>query len=200
MAIAVAGATNCGALAWISPRKIEPLENSVEAAWGPWMLGEALRRAGGDCSDLGQAESPAWSPDGDLIAFFASPESAEFDFLDRGSAPFNLYFLTPPDGHPQLVLPRVTGISNTVWSPNGEWVAFSGDINGRGVGTWVISRETRRLVRVSATALKSITWSEDGATIAGLRSEAPAGVRARASIILLDVTSLQDTELVPPSR
>ncbi|MEX0833260.1 MAG: hypothetical protein WD276_05225 [Actinomycetota bacterium] len=189
LAVVRAGVAFCGALAWVTAHEVEPLRVELNGPVGPWELGQALRK-NGECSSLGQAESPAWSPDGGTLAFFASPESANFGFYDRGKAPFGLYFLAGREGKPELVLSHVTGVSDLAWSPDSRWLVFSADVSGKGRGTWAVSKTSRQVVRISDALLRSFSWSLDGKRIAALKPEVPGAGPPASSIITIDMAVL----------
>ena len=73
------------------------------------------------------ARSPAFSPDGQRVAYF-HPEVG----------PTGSLWVAPLDeGEPWRVVERSFRAGSPVWTPNGEWIIFSGDLGG-GAKLWTV--------------------------------------------------------------
>lgn len=99
-------------------------------------------------------EAPAWSPDGNYIAYnHFNPQA------DEQTNPFGLYVLDLETGERNLVIEGPA--FNPDWSPDGEWIAFnSGDI-------FKIRQDGSGLNRITETGNVFFpAWSPDGNRIA----------------------------------
>jgi hypothetical protein len=66
------------------------------------------------------------------------------------------------------VLEGIHGGGSLTWSPDSRFLAFNGDVPGKGSGTWVVAASNSALQHVGADALSSLTFSPDGKQIAGI--------------------------------
>jgi hypothetical protein len=123
--------------------------------------------ASGQCADTGRATGPAWSPDGSLIAFWASPASigvADFARLDQ---PDNLYLVAPGENDPVEHVRNFYHPGNPAWSPDGSMLVLSGQM-GEDEGTWLYEPATNQLVPIAKTAFGDLSWAPDGERIVGI--------------------------------
>ena len=107
--------------------------------------GRALRfRNSPPPADSEMEESPAWSPDGRLLAWVSSRVSEE-------TAPYGVY-VAAPDGSRLTRVTRRAG--SPTWSPDGQWIAFGED------GLRIIRRDGTGLRRIASTRAKdhSPSW------------------------------------------
>ena len=103
-------------------------------------------------------DAPAWSPDGNFIAYnHFNPEA------DEHTNPFGLYVLNLETGERNLVIEGPA--FNPDWSPDGEWIAFnSNDI-------FKIRPDGSDLTRLTGHSMSFFPrWSPDGNTISYGRS------------------------------
>ncbi|MDI6782287.1 MAG: hypothetical protein QME49_09335, partial [bacterium] len=91
--------------------------------------------------------TPKWSPDGNLVAYCAEPNS-QADGLDWGSG---IKIVAKEGGDSQEIVSQVGWIEDIVWSPDGEKIAYEvyGD---SGPNLWMVSK--------SGTGNTQLTTSE----------------------------------------
>ena len=137
----------------------DPQTAGLNAGVDLWTIaasgGGARRLVGGQ----GWDETPAWSPDGNRIAFARSVYApGEPDVALIGVDVWTV----AADGRGRRNLTRDAGSTSPVWSPGGRRIAFA-----RGDGVLVVRRDgsrKRRIVRRDDPAAP--TWSPDGHRIA----------------------------------
>ena len=179
----------CMSIAWLTPQGVEPAAITISEGERSWRLDELHKRGGSDCNDLGNAGWPAWSPDGGTIAFFAFLQAMgvgnQFSRLD---APWNLYLMDPDEQQPRKALDGVVDAHGLKWSPDGRWLAFSGEIHGWD-GVWVYAPSTQRLLHISVDPMNNLGWSPDGQRIVGT-VHLPVQGPANDELVILDVGAL----------
>ena len=108
------GGSLCASLAWLTPARIEYPSFVIEEDGRSWPLDDYF----GDedtCTRDGRAGLPAWSPDGQTIAFLASPQSMGVDGFARLDQPWNLYLMDPEEQQPRKVLADIKGPGGLAW-------------------------------------------------------------------------------------
>ncbi len=105
--------------------------------------------------DLANDTNPAWSPDGQKLAF-VSDRDGNKDI-----------FLVDPDGENLSVLTNNSADDvEPAWSPDGEKIAFASDRNGK-FDIFTINADGSNLVLITKTGHNRYpTWSHDGSIIA----------------------------------
>ena len=137
----------------------DPQAAGLNAGVDLWTIaavgGRARRLAGGQ----GWDETPAWSPDGNRIAFARSvyaPGDPDIALIGVD------VWTVAADGGGRRNLTRDAGSTSPVWSPGGRRIAFA-----RGDGVLVVRRDgsgKKRLVRRDDPGTPS--WSPDGRRVA----------------------------------
>jgi Tol biopolymer transport system component len=112
--------------------------------------------------------SPAWSPDGTLIAF----ESDRDDMNPRVCFPncnYNLYVMNADGSEPRQLTALPGAEWHADWSPDGNWLLFTASTGGNdNAGIYLISAEggEPQALLVDAYDNKAADWSPDGTQIA----------------------------------
>jgi tricorn protease len=99
---------------------------------------------------------PAWSPDGERIAFISDRTGEEEIYLVNQDGSGGLEQLTD-DGKEMRYLPR--------WSPDGKYIAFS-DKNGKLYLVEVKSKKKKEIADDHANPILDFTWSPNGGFLA----------------------------------
>lgn len=165
----------CDGIGAISRDGVEPFDVVLRDEGASWRLDSPLRSSSGDCDfSEGRAKLPEWSPDGKTIAFFASPQSAGVEAMDRLHEPWNLYLMDAERRVPRPVIRDVREPSAPLWSPDGDWLAFSGELAGEEPGIFLYSVEDESLRRVAKGNVGPDSWSPDGTRLLAGRRVNPA--------------------------
>jgi hypothetical protein len=136
-----------GTITWISPTDIEPMTVTIGMGEQSWSLDENLvvmedyRRGHDRTAEVGIARNPAWSPDGRFIAFWASTNVIGSSGMSRARGTYSLYLLDPVTLQLQQILENVQNMTILVWSPDSQWLVFTGDIESSKDGLWLISAD-----------------------------------------------------------
>ena len=151
---------------------------------------------GGEARQLTQdragEEGPAWSPDGQQIAFGLGPNP------DISAANDDMWVVSAGGGISRQLttFPGHDGVPS--WSPNGEWIAFQSSRGRSGMDIWVMpsSGGTARQITELGDAYVP-RWSPDGNRIAFHRTPR----RGATNIFIADVSGLQSAvENIPHQR
>lgn len=122
----------------------------------------------GESQDIGIACCGAWSPNGEQIGFFASADALGHEGIDRAQGEYKLYLMDSDRLEPEPILDGVYYANQLAWSPDGKWLAFTGQRHGSS-GIWLFSPQERLLVRVTNDPIESFSWSPDGSKLAATR-------------------------------
>jgi len=184
------GSSICSTLGIASSGGVDLLSLEVRDGDRSWNLrdGYPLENTAETCSQVGLAAWPAWSTGG--FAFFGSPQSIGIEGPARADAPSNLYLMNDPAGSAYSVILNDIGDPRALeWSPDGEWLVFTGDVPSMGPGVWLIDASSHRLVQVSAYLAEFLSWSPDGTQLAIVKTTSSTGI-GKAEIRIADIDQI----------
>lgn len=120
-----------------------------------WSLDENLVAMYDDTLDnfgVGIARSPAWSPDGEAVAFWASTDAVGREGMARARSTYALFLLDPDTLALRQILTGVRNTGDPVWSPNSDWLLFPGDIGESKNQLWLVDAGGNNLNRIDSGA------------------------------------------------
>jgi hypothetical protein len=163
----------CAVVAWLIDGRAQPADIEVATDDRAFNLSDEPLEGSERCTAFARADSPAWSPDGESIAFLASPASIGLDGPARLDAPWNLYLMDAEHAAPRIVLDGIDSAYQLRWSPDGQWLAFSADAYDGQPGTFAYALSSGEVRRVASDIMFALAWSPNSQQIAGL-IDAPA--------------------------
>ncbi len=181
----------CAGVAWLTRDGPQGIPVTIAGGGKSWRLDAWLRAAAPDCTAQGRADDPAWSPDGRTVALLGSPESIGIEGQSRLDAPWSVYLIDVASLRVTKVLGDLGGAAGLAWSPDGRWLAFTGEVRGRGGGLWLLSLATRALHLVGSRegALSAPTWSPDETRLAAVE-DVSQGWPPRTRIAIADISKI----------
>ncbi|MBE7529102.1 MAG: PD40 domain-containing protein [Ardenticatenaceae bacterium] len=188
----VAGGSLFGTLYWVTPTGSMPMTVTVGEGSDTWSLAENFRvmqNRENNAMHIGVAKTPAWSHDGNTIAFFASPEAVGRSGQSRVTGSYNLYLMDPDTLQPEVVLSDLYFPHLLEWSPDDNWLLLSAEAGSKRVrGLWLFSRAESSLQLIAQGSFRDINWSPDGQKIAAIKCEDIC--IGQNEILILDVSEL----------
>jgi WD40-like Beta Propeller Repeat len=154
-----------GTIYWMSPAGVAPVDfavNDGERSFSP--AKDFPHFSGSD--EQGIIFSPAWSPDGKTIAFFATLYAIGRSGFSRSDGEYKIFFMDPIEQKPYPVVGKIYDTFGLTWSPDSKWLAFIGD-HGliRRHGIWLYSIESGKIYPIVSGDFSRIAWSPDGTKI-----------------------------------
>jgi hypothetical protein len=183
---AAVGSRICEGIGEVRQGVIHPLDIVLSDGAKSFSLADTVASTD-DCSKLGRADDPTWSPDGGTLAFVASTAAIGISGPDRLDAASGL-FLWSKQPRLEPVLRGLLHVGDLKWDPTGTWLALGAEIQGSGSGTWLFNMKSSTLVRVSDQAATALAWSPDGNAVA--ISVDLSTTEVRNDVIVLDVSSV----------
>jgi hypothetical protein len=176
---------------WITPSSVMPMTVTISGGSRPWSLAENYQVMQEDSSrrDIGIAKEPAWSRDGETIAFFASPDAIDQEGQSRAASEFKLYVMRSDVLQPEAVLSDLYFAHLLAWSPDDRWLLLYAEAGTeRTNGLWLFSPEHHTLQLVAAGRFSDMSWAPDGHAIAAVHCL--DDLCEQAEIVRYDVRSL----------
>ncbi len=188
-ALLAVGDQVCSTIAFVDKDGAHPLDLSIGHGTESWNLSQFFVDDSRTCVEQGRAAWPTWSRSNGLIAFLASPQSLGVGGLARMELPWNIYRWSLTQDRAQTLLENVRFPRDLTWSPDGEWLAFGGEIGGRD-GLWLLNPATSAVVEVTDDAVLALAWSPDGQSIAASVATTSDEVTGPRELVTYSVASL----------
>jgi hypothetical protein len=162
-----------GTLSWIDRDGEKLMDVEIQdrgLAWNlkDWSVG--VERAG-------MADTPAWSPDGKTIAFFATAYGILEEPLPKYNFQKSLFFMNAETLVPEIVIQNIASPWKLYWSPNSQFLLFSGcyGINLTcGLWRYDVINKTLSLIDEGAS-FSDFTWITNDKVVAIKEVEKPFG-------------------------
>ncbi|HLF90199.1 MAG TPA: hypothetical protein VI451_14730 [Anaerolineales bacterium] len=163
---------------WISPIGYEFPDITISETYNgearSWSLAEneAALNDPEKVPEVGMARYPAWSPDGNTIAFMATTGPIGRKYAERHLSIWSLYLMEPEIQEPEQVLTSINNPFLVKWSPDGNWLLLGGQMGGFGdYGYWLYSPESEQLTFILKNVDPRAVWSPDSTKIAYMDCE-----------------------------
>ncbi len=157
----------CGGIARWNGTRLEPLKVPVGPPKESFLLSEAfVDAAKGDCRDSGLADWPAVSHRDGAVAFVASHEAIGLAGQARTAASWNLYLLDVQGSTARALVKGLYHPRSLAWSPLGDAIAFSAEIEDEGSGTWIYDLEGGQLEQINPRQADWLAWDASGQNVA----------------------------------
>jgi WD40 repeat protein len=144
-----------GTIYWIAPEGMSPMDIQFEARGFSLNLKDHLEGK----EHTGLIGSPAWSPDGKTIAFFASTYGVREKPLPKFNVSYDLYFMNSVTLKPEQELMNVADAGKIVWSPNNDYLLFRGCIGRQLIcGLWRYRISDKMLSLVKEGEFADYIW------------------------------------------
>jgi len=151
-----------GTLNWLTPVGPEPVHITLRDGSRTWNLAQDYEEDGS--REGGRISCPSWSPKGDQIAVFVSFDAMGVAGISRLDKQSQLLLVSPETGESESVLSGIYYPEFIEWSPDGESIAFVGDLTNE---LWVFDVETRSLFLIAKGGeFDDLSWSPDSKNIA----------------------------------
>lgn len=148
---------------WITPDGMSPMDIEIEDRGVTWNLKDYLEGK----ERTGIAVAPAWSPDGKTIAFFVSTYGILEEPRPKRNVNYDLFFMEPNTLRPKLELMDIADAGNIVWSPNNDYLLFSGCVGRKLVcGLWRYRLVDKALSLVKEGLFADYIWINDQQIVA----------------------------------
>jgi hypothetical protein len=137
---------------------------------------------------LGRAFLPAWSPDGERIAFWGVPEPGVHD-INRAKVDLNLYMMDPTG---QVLGTEVEGFKypfDMSWSADSRHIAFIAG-EGSSEGIWLLKVGSKKARLIARGDYSAVDWSPDGKELIAIVVPDPDRAYRQRRLVKIDVQTL----------
>lgn len=156
-----------GTIYWITPEGSAPMDIEIEDQGFKWNLKDYYEHNDSFEPGIGYVLSPAWSPDGQTIAFFASTYGMREEPHLKTNIKFELYFMDASELKPIQVLRGIVNAVRIRWSPDNKYLLFSGCTGvNRKCGLWIYSLESKSISLVAEGNFMDYIWGKASSIIA----------------------------------
>jgi len=155
-------------LFWIYPGSFAPLNLQIEDGERSWNLKDDFPDFKAEDIGLsGTTGRSVWSPDGKLIAFFASPDAVGKTKFERFGVEYYLYLLDPDTLQYHVVAKNIYSPFLMAWAPDSEHLAFIGHHGyWKENGLWLYSIADNSLSKIEKGIFQSVVWKSNNDVVA----------------------------------
>jgi hypothetical protein len=165
-------------LYWLTASGTQPITITLTKDTRSWFLPDSIVAAenydknsnltGREPHPVGLVRDPAWSHNGDHIAFWATLETIGHPF-DFPIVSWDIYLMDPSTLHIERILEDVYDPKILAWSPDSQWLVYiSGPGGKQSEGLWLFSLQTRKSTLIREGHFTDAAWSPDGRTIVSI--------------------------------
>jgi hypothetical protein len=162
-----------GTLYWVWKDGFGPLDLTINSNGLSWNVSDDFPDfRGADRGLTGDVERADWSPDGQSIAFFASPEAIGKIDAERFYVEHNIYIMDSVLLKPQLMLSNIHFPGYIEWSPDSKYIAFTGQYgSSKQDGIWLYSLDTDSVIKIAKGRFRGILWAPEGKSLIAIRCQ-----------------------------
>jgi hypothetical protein len=157
-----------GTIYWLSKDGISPMDIEIEDQGFKWNLKDYYENRYKFTKGTGIAFSPAWSPDGRTIAFFASTYGIRETPRLKENIRYELYFMDPDKLEPVQVLQNITNAYRIRWAFDSKQLIFSGCFGQfeSQCGLWLYDLDTKSLLFIDEGDFQDFIWITNDKVVA----------------------------------
>ena len=150
-------------LYWLSNDGYKPLDLVISDGSRSWNLKDDFPDfKADDTGKTGSSGRAAWSPDGESIAFFASPEAVGKTSFERFGVEYYLYLMDPDTLELDLVAKKIYSPFLIQWSPDSTHIAFIGEYDfWKENGLWLYSLTDQSITSIAKGQFQGLAWTSN---------------------------------------
>ncbi|MFT3893990.1 MAG: hypothetical protein QM730_20365 [Anaerolineales bacterium] len=150
-------------LYWLSQDGFSPLDLVITDGSRSWNLKDDFPDfKADDTGKTGSTGRAAWSPDGKVIAFFASPNAVGKTDFQRFGVEYYLYLMDPETLALSVVEEKIFSPFLIQWSPDSTQIAFIGKYGSRKEdGLWLYSLKEKSITRIANGIFQGLAWTSN---------------------------------------